>query len=80
MDKKMERTEEKHQNGTKVTYRLLKQWSKPTTQKLPNKSLYLSTLFITLARSLTNSKMAQKTVKFLENSEKIILIAKTKMK
>ena len=34
----MEAREEKHQNGTKLTYRqLLKQWSKQTTQKLPNK-------------------------------------------
>ena len=34
----MKTTEEKHQNGTKLTYRqLLKQWSKQPTQKLPNK-------------------------------------------
>ena len=37
MDKKMEAQEEKHQNGTKLTYRqLLKQWSEQATQKLPN--------------------------------------------
>ena len=34
----MEAQEEKHQNGTKLTYRqLLKQWSEQATQKLSNK-------------------------------------------
>ena len=38
MDTKMAAQEEKHQNGTKLTYRhLLKQWSEQATQKLPNK-------------------------------------------
>ena len=38
MDKKMEPQEEKHQNGTKLTYRQqLKQWSEQPRQKLPNK-------------------------------------------
>ena len=34
----MKTTEEKHQNGTKLTNKqLLEQWSEQTTQKLPNK-------------------------------------------
>ena len=38
MDIRMETTEKKHQNGTKLIYRqLLKQWSEQTRQKLPNK-------------------------------------------
>ena len=60
---------EKHQNGTKLNYRLLNYWNNGVNKLHKNCPIKVHRLYIILTRLLTNS-MAQ----ISENSVEIILL------